>query len=523
MKKFELTGEQLTITEIRDFVADSTLKVEIPQTVFKKLDEVRKFLEGEMGKRMIYGVNTGFGPMASHSISIKNLTQLQENLILSHATGMGTPIPDDYVLAAMLVRLNTLAKGYSGVSSELVHHLAEIINARIIPIVPEHGAVGTSGDLVQLAHIALALLGKGKVKYEGKVMHAADALKKIGLRPYVLKPKEGLSLINGTSVMSGISALLCVEARQLVALALRNGALALELVNAHGDGFSAKLQEVRPHPHQILAAKILRDLTADSKLITDRDGLLHTEKEGKDAHEISESVQEVYSLRCIPQILAPILETLEKFEKCISIEINSATDNPIVDMEGKQFLHGGNFHGDHVAVTVDQLKACLVKLTMLAERRTNFFLNTKTNGFLPPFLNGKTPGLTLGLQGLQFVATSTTAQSQSLAFPHNVHSIPTNGDNQDIVSMGTDATLLAAKVIENAYIVLAIELIALAQAVDIRSVQKLLSTESRALYKAFRDAFPTIIEDRDLTTDLPRVLELLRTTPLGDTVLLWKP
>lgn len=512
MGTLALTGENLTIDELSAVVENPEAMIAIASASTKNIARSREFLEQEMASRIIYGVNTGFGPMASHIVSPKNLAALQENLVLSHASGIGEPIKDAYVLAAMILRLNMFAKGYSGASLPLVEHLEAFINERIIPIIPEHGAVGTSGDLVQLAHIALALIGKGTARYQGAEQPVETILKKAKLKAYVLKPKEGLALINGTSVMTGISAITCFETSRLLSLATRLGALGLELVAAFNDGISETLHEVRPHPGQVKIAKTLRALLASSHLLRNRNTLDHNGngKNDYDTQEIPEDVQEVYSLRCIPQILGPALETLLKVRKTVEIEMNSVSDNPIVDWKSKTFLHGGNFHGDAVAVMIDQLKASLVKITMLSERRINFFLNHKVNKHFPPFLNMKQLGLNLGLQGLQFVATSTTAQSQSLAFPHNVHSIPTNGDNQDVVSMGTDAALMTAKVTENLAVVLAIEAVTLAQAVDIRDVKDRLSRDSRKLFELIRTAVTPITEDRFLTPELHKLIEILR-------------
>jgi len=232
-----------------------------------------------------------------------------------------------------------------------------------------------------------------------------------------------------------------------------------------------------------------------------------------ETYEISEDVQEIYSFRCIPQIIGPILEVLLTTRQTVETEINSVTDNPIIDHTSKLFLHGGNFHGEYIAVAIDQLKAAITKLSMLSERRTNFFLHHRINRHFPPFLNMKKPGLTLGLQGLQFVATSTTSQNQSLAFPHHIHSIPTNGDNQDVVSMGTDAAQFAMKVIDNTYVVLAIELVALAQATDILGIRRRLSDPARNLYEKVRACIAPIKEDRVLIHELPELVTKIKTDP----------
>ena len=498
MKKIVvLNGKDLTIEDVYAVAYDANVSVDVAPAAMKEVVRAQKFLEQEFDKKIIYGVNTGFGPMASHIVGNHELLALQENLIRGHAMGMGNPLPEAYALAAMVVRLNTLAKGHSGVSPQLIEQLKLFINRRIVPVIPEHGAVGTSGDLVQLAHIALALIGGGEVFYEGKRQSTAALLKRLRIAPYALRPKEGLSLINGTSMMAAIGSLMCVEARRLLSISIKTGALSLESVNAFTDSFSKDLHAVRPHRGQMMIAQTLEGLLASSRLLRSREKFQKTFKVTETTHKIPESVQEVYSLRCIPQILGPVFDILAKVSHEVGIEINSVTDNPIINLRTKTFLHGGNFHGDYIAAGMDQLKASLVKLTMLSERRVNFFMNHNVNQFFPPFMNLKKPGLTMGLQGLQFVATSTTAQSQTFAFPQHVHSIPTNGDNQDIVSMGTDAALLTARVIENTYIVLSIELITLAQAVDFLGEKNKYSKVSRELFGDVRRVFPLLVDDRE--------------------------
>lgn len=511
MTTIPINGTNLTINDLDEILTDPTCIIQITPDAKHAVDLSKQFIDQQAHGKIIYGINTGFGPMASHIISSHQQLELQLNLIRSHAVGAGDPIKSDYVLAAMIVRLNTLLRGYSGVSLELVERLQLFINHRILPVIPEHGAVGTSGDLVQLAHIALAVIGEGEVFYNNQRRQTNEVLTELGIPlTYELKPKEGLALINGTAVMTGIAATLCVDAKQLLDHAIKNGAFALEIVHAYDDGISEQLHDLRPHAGQKEVASKIRGLLKDSGLLISRSGLHDAVKAQDDVLELPQAIQEVYSLRCIPQILGPIYETLAKVTTTVEIEINAVTDNPIVDRESGDFIHGGNFHGDYIASAVDQLKAAFIKLTMLSERRVNFFLNKNVNKFFPPFLNLKKPGLTLGLQGMQFVATSTTAQSQSLAYPHHLHSIPTNGDNQDVVSMGTDAALLTAKVIENAYIVLAIERITLAQAADFTQETEKLSRSTRAEYSAVRDIFPAVIEDRAFSPEINNVVRLLK-------------
>jgi histidine ammonia-lyase len=511
MTTFSLDGTSFTIDQLDTFLHQNECTVHIEPTAIQAVAKAKNFVDQQANGKIIYGINTGFGPMASHIISAHQQLELQHNLIRSHAVGAGEPIKPSYVLAAMLVRLNTLLQGHSGVSLELIERMQLFINRRIIPIVPEHGAVGTSGDLVQLAHIALALIGEGEVVYDGKRQATQTVLNELAIPlTYQLQPKEGLALINGTAVMTGIAATQCVDARRLLDSAVKNGAFALELVHAYDDGISEQLHALRPHPGQVEVARKLRELLKDSQLLKSRSGLHETVKAQDDVLELPQAIQEVYSLRCIPQILGPIHDTLAHTTATVEVEMNAVTDNPIIDWERGEFLHGGNFHGDYIASAVDHLKIALVKLTMLSERRVNFFMNKNVNKFYPPFLNLKKPGLTLGLQGMQFVATSTTAGSQSLAFPHHIHSIPTNGDNQDVVSMGTDAALLAAKVIENAYVVLAIERVTLAQAIDFTQEAAKLSKPIEHDYRAVRSVFPAVVEDRAFSPELNAVVDVLK-------------
>lgn len=503
-----LDGASLNPRSLESFTRTSSTSASIRKTTLKKMSASHDLLLRESKSTPIYGVNTGFGPMVSHIIDPTKLSELQYNLVRGHSVGAGDPVPDRFVLAAMVVRLNTIIKGYSGSSPQLAETLCAMINHRITPLVPEHGAVGTSGDLVQLAHIALGIIGEGEGTHEGKRSQIAALFKTKHIQPHVLRPKEGLSLINGTSMMSAITALLVCDAERLLNIAVRSAALSFELVHAFSDVLDPVLHSVRPHKGQQAIAKIMRDLLKDSRLLRERTHDI-SEVQLDRTHETTILLQEVYSLRCTPQILGPIYETLLRTSDVVTTEINSVTDNPIVDSASKRFLHGGNFHGDYIAVSVDQLKAAMTKLSILSERRTNFFLNKAINRTFPPFLNLKEPGVTMGLQGLQFVATSTTAHSQTLSYPHSLHSIPTNGDNQDVVSMGCDAALIAHVVIKNAYIVLGIELIALSQAADYLKVDRKLSRSSKLLIAEVRKSVAAIRNDRSLYSEMTRLTEAM--------------
>jgi histidine ammonia-lyase len=504
-----IDGNSLRIPDVLGVITGSHL-VSLKKQTYAHHNRARAFLEKESKKNIIYGVNTGFGPMASYALGKDQLTQLQYNLIVSHAVGLGEPVAPEFIRAAMIVRLNTLAKGFSGVSVGLLEQLAKFINKGIIPIVPEHGAVGTSGDLVQLAHIALALIGEGEAWHNGKRKPVKRILQELRIKPYELKSKEGLALINGTAFMTGIATLLADRGERIFDLALANAALALEVTNSFSDSLSEDLHSVRAHPGQRDVAKELRDRLRSSKLLKHRNVFQKKFEANNDAYWIPELVQDVYSFRCIPQILGPVLESLQKHQQTVAIEMNSVTDNPVVRYDKKTIIHGGNFHGEYIAASVDELKASFAKLVMLSERRTNFLLSVHVNKRFPPFANLATPGFNLGLQGLQFVATSTTAQTQSLAFPHRVHSIPTNADNQDLVSMGTDAALMASKVLDNAYIVLTIETLTLVQLVDHLKVRNQLSDSSKKLYALCRKIVPTLTTDRPIQPQISLLVETLK-------------
>lgn len=513
VKKIILDGNNLSIKDLAMLVSDPSVVVAIAERAKKRVCQSKHFLDQQLKTdKIIYGMNTGFGPMASHIIGKNQLAVLQENLIKSHAVGLGESIPSSLVLAGMVVRLNTMLRGYSGISAELAERMAFFINQRIIPVVPEHGAVGTSGDLVQLAHIALGFLGGGEVFYKGRRRLTVEVMRKLKIPPLALQSREGLALINGTALMTGIAALLWVEMDRSLGLAVRLGGWGLELVEGFNDGLAERLHELRPHAGQVLVAKTLRRLLSSSERLQDRSRLI-TQNFTEDVLLVSEEIQQVYSLRCMAQILGPTFDTLERAKKTIEIELNAVTDNPIIDWERKKIWHGGNFHGEYIAALVDQMKIGLVKLTMLSERRINFFLNARLNKIFPPFMNLAKPGLTLGLQGLQFVATSTAAQSQTLGFPHHLHSIPTNSDNQDVVSMGADAALLAVKVAENALIVLAVEMIVMGQGTDFLGL-KGFSQSSREIYRGLRRIFPAVRNDRVITKELSKIMGFIKTSPL---------
>ncbi|WP_300689499.1 histidine ammonia-lyase [Chryseobacterium sp.] len=497
--------------ELKDFqkIIIGNEKIELDESLLSRVDKSFQFLKEFSKNKVIYGVNTGFGPMAQFKISDEDTHQLQYNLIRSHSSGIGNPLPADEVKACMLARLNTLSLGNSGVHQSVVYLLQELINRDITPLIFEHGGVGASGDLVQLAHLALVLIGEGEVFYKGERKSTKEVFEIEGLEPIQVEIREGLALMNGTSVMSGIGIVNAYKANQLTDISLRLSCAINEIVQAYDDHLSEALNGTKKHYGQQKVAERMRAHLADSKLIRKREDHLYTHFEEQEK-VFKEKVQEYYSLRCVPQILGPVLDTLEYTEKVLENEINSANDNPIINVEDQHVYHGGNFHGDYISLEMDKLKIVVTKLTMLAERQLNYLLNAKINEILPPFVNLGKLGFNFGMQGVQFTATSTTAESQMLSNSMYVHSIPNNNDNQDIVSMGTNAAVICRKVIENAFEVLAIEAITIIQAVEYLGFQDKVSSSTKELYDDIRKIIPAFSDDMVMYPYLEKVKKYLK-------------
>ncbi|WP_179008981.1 HAL/PAL/TAL family ammonia-lyase [Winogradskyella forsetii] len=467
--------------------------IEIETSVFQTIENSFNFLRDFSENKTIYGVNTGFGPMAQYKIADTDRIKLQYNLIRSHASGTGNPIQPQYVKAAMLARLNTLSLGHSGVHKSVIELMTELINRNIIPLIYEHGGVGASGDLVQLAHLALVLIGEGEVFYKGELKSTKAVFEIEELKPISVVLREGLALMNGTSVMTGVGIVNTINTRRLLNWAILCSSAINEIVEAYDDHLSLELNQTKQHKGQRAIAKQMRSHLSDSKLTRKREEFLYNKN--PDVKVFEEKVQEYYSLRCVPQILGPVLDTLNNIERILFEEVNSANDNPIVDVEKQHVYHGGNFHGDYVSLEMDKLKLVVTKMSMLAERQLNYLLNPSLNKILPAFVNLGTLGLNFGMQGVQFTATSTTAENQMLSNPMYVHSIPNNNDNQDIVSMGTNAALITKKVIENAFEVVAIEMITIIQAIEYLNAQDKVSSKTKKMYDEIRKLVPIFTED----------------------------
>ncbi|MCK5775511.1 MAG: aromatic amino acid lyase [Bacteroidales bacterium] len=486
--------------------------VEIAQIAMNRVERSFDFLKEFSADKVIYGINTGFGPMAQYRISDKDLKQLQYNLIRSHASGSGNIIDVLYIRATMLARLNTLLLGFSGVHPTVVAQLATYLNHEIYPIIPEHGGVGASGDLVQLSHLALGLIGEGEAFYKGERRQMSEILLELDLKPIEIHIREGLGLINGTSAMTGIGLVNLLNSRKLYAWAIFASGMINQIVESYDDHISEELNGVKKHKGQNTTAKNLRQILKGSQLLKKREEKLFAGLNGEKV--FSEKVQEYYSLRCVPQVLGPVLETIDNSCGVLIGEVNSVNDNPIIDVDNKNVFHGGNFHGDYVSFEMDKLKLAMTKLSMLMERQLNFLMNNKLNEILPPFVNLGTLGLNLGIQGMQFTATSTTAENQVLSNSMYVHSIPNNNDNQDIVSMGANSALMAAKVINNSFEVIAIHIIAILQAVDYLKSADKLSPQTRTEFEKLRKIVPMFIEDDIRYPDIQNMKDYIFNYPL---------
>ncbi len=483
-------------------------EVALDQTALAKVNINFEFLKKFSSHKLIYGINTGFGPMAQYKVNEENILQLQYNLIRSHSSGSGKLMPAQLSKALMIARLNSFMQAYSGVHTDVVELLKAMINNDICPCIYEHGGVGASGDLVQLAHLGLVLIGEGEVIFEDNVYPTIEIFNKFNIKPLAIHIREGLAILNGTSAMTGIGMINIIQARKLLSWSVLFSAMINEIVEAFDDHYSRELNIVKHHKGQNKIAAIMRDILKDSKMIRDRSEHLYN-PDNLDQEVFEDKVQEYYSLRCVTQILGPIYDTISQAENVLVNELNSVNDNPVIDHENHNIFHGGNFHGDYVSLEMDKLKIAITKLSMTAERQLNYLLNNKLNQKLPPFVNLGVLGLNFGMQGMQFTATSTVAENQTLSFPMYVHSIPNNNDNQDIVSMGCNAALMTKRVIDNSFEVLAIHLMTILQAIDYLECQDRLSSISKTVYDKVREIFPKFIEDQPKYKEMALVKEYL--------------
>jgi histidine ammonia-lyase len=461
-----LTGADLAIADV-EAVARGGAAVALDGDARERMQEARDVIEALVAEgAVVYGVTTGFGDLASTYIPAEQTGQLQENLLMSHAAGVGAPFPREIVRAMLLLRANTLALGHSGCRPLIVDRLLAFLAAGIHPVVPEQGSLGASGDLAPLAHLALPLIGRGHVEYHGQVLPALLALREAGLEPLTLEAKEGLALLNGTQMMSAIGALLLADADRLVRTANVAAAMSVEALLGTDVAFAAAYQLARPHPGQVAVAAELRHLLRDSGLQRAHHGSAH-------------KVQDPYSLRCVPQVHGAVRDALDHLRRVLDIELNSATDNPLVfpgggvaDADtlatgGGRVISGGNFHGEPIALALDFAKLAVAELGSISERRTALLVDHRLNGGLPPFL-ARSSGVESGMMIYQYTAAALVSEHKVLVHPASADSIPTSANQEDHVSMGSISARHARAVLIGVERIIAIELLVAAQALDLR-------------------------------------------------------
>ena len=490
-----LNGKELTIQDIKQFLKENgqiSISEEALVNVRKSRETVEKIIKN---KETIYGITTGFGLFSDVLIEQEKYNDLQVNLIRSHSCGTGKPFPDNVSLIMMVLRLNTMLKGHSGVTEQLVALLVEFINRRIIPVIPEQGSLGASGDLAPLSHLALALIGEGDVRYKGETRNAKEVLHEVGLEPHSLQAKEGLALINGTQAMTSQGVIAYIEAENIAYHAEWIAALTHQALNGIVDAYDEHVHIVRNFNEQVEVAERMRNWLEGSKLTT-RQGEVR--------------VQDAYTLRCIPQIHGASFQVLNYVKEKLELEMNAANDNPLIFDNDDETLviSGGNFHGQPIAFAVDFLKIGVAELANVSERRLERLVNPQLNGGLPAFLSPE-PGLQSGAMIMQYAAASLVSENKTLAHPASVDSIPSSANQEDHVSMGTIGARHAYQIIQNVRRVISIECIIALQAVEIKGVEKL-SPKTKEKYDELRAIVPSITQDRVFHHDIEKVCEYLR-------------
>ena len=489
-----LDGRSLTIENVVYIARNPTSRVSIDPSARSALSQSRQLVERAIQSgQTIYGINTGFGKLANVRVPADQIDQLQTNLIRSHASGVGAPLPAPVVRAVMLLRANVLLRPTSGVRPELVNALVDLLNAGVVPMVPEQGSVGASGDLAPLSHIGLALMGEGHVLSDGGAPAPADAaLKDARLSPYRFAPKEGIAFINGTQAQTALLAMMVHDARVLWRTAVGAAAMSLEALRGTPAPLDPRIHQSRPHPGQSRAAALMRELLEKSEI--------------RESHrENDPRVQDAYSLRCAPQVLGAVADAIAFAEQTAIVELNASTDNPLV-FENGEVISGGNFHGQPVAQALDVLALTLTTLQAIAERRVERLVNPDLSQGLPAFLTSD-PGLCSGFMMVQIAAASLVAESRALAMPASIGSIPTDANQEDFVPMGMAAAYKAGRILVNAQRVVAAELLCAGQGLEFLKPLKP-GRGVAQLYQQLRTLdppVPPLTADRPPGPDLERV------------------
>ncbi len=501
MKTVILDGEHLTLEQVLE-VAEGKAKVKISASVDQKIKRSRDFVEEalEQGEK-IYGVTTGFGLLSDQLINLSQIEALQRNLIRSHSVGVGPFFDEVTTRAIMVLRTNVLAMGYSGVRMEVLKCLVEMINRGIHPLVPEQGSVGASGDLAPLAHLASVMIGEGEAIFHGKMLPGRKAMEKAGIPILTLKAKEGLALINGTQVMTAAGILSLLRAERLCKLADIVGACTLDALKGTLTAFDPDIQKVRPFPGHLAVSKNFQKLCRKSEI--------------EESHKFCSKIQDAYSLRCIPQVHGAVRDGLSFVRKILEIEVNSATDNPLIFADQGKILNCGNFHGEPVAFAMDLLGIVVSELGSISERRIEKLINPALSG-LPAFLTTE-GGLHSGLMMVQVSAAALASENKILAHPASVDSIPTSADKEDHVSMGTIAARKGRDIVRNVEHILAMELLCATQGLEfLLPLRPGIGVQEA--YCVVREKVPAIKGDRRFSTDIKRIQHLIESGELLDRV-----
>ncbi len=487
-----IDGEHLTINNVVDVVRKG-FTVNLSEEAVLKIKKSREYVDKLVqNETIVYGITTGFGKFSDTFISKKDTEALQRNLIISHSCSMGNPLPEEIVRGVMLLRVNALAKGISGIRLETVNTLIEMLNKGVHPIIPEKGSLGASGDLAPLANMVLVMLGEGEAIYKGVRMTGKEAMDKAGINTVVLTSKEGLALINGTPVMTAIGTLALYDALNLMKTADIIASMTLEALKGIIDAFDERVHKVRGQKGQIITARNVLRIIEGSSLIT-RQGEI--------------KVQDAYTLRCIPQIHGASRDAINYVKDIISIELNAATDNPLIFAEGDMVISGGNFHGQPIALAMDFLGIAISELANVSERRIERLINPQLND-LPAFLTKK-GGLNSGFMITQYVAASMVSENKVLAHPASVDSIPSSANQEDHVSMGTTAARKARMILDNVQKVLAIEAFAASQAISFRE-EPVLGRGTKKVYEEIRKHVLPVSEDRIMYIDMDKLDKMIK-------------
>ncbi len=492
-KSVALSGNDLTLGQLYQIVYEG-YEVTLASIARERMEASRAVVE-RLGASdtAVYGVNTGFGALASVRIHSDQVSDLQFNLVRSHACGVGAPLSEDETRAMLLLRANTLAKGFSGVRPLVVETLLAMLTRGVLPVIPSQGSVGASGDLAPLAHLALVAIGEGEAIYKDSKIPGADAMRQAGVAPLKLEAKEGLGLLNGTQGMLALISLALREAEILIDTADVAAALSLDALRGTPAAFDERISRIRPYPGQTLTARNLTQLNRGSEI-----------RESHRSPEVDPRVQDAYSLRCTPQVHGAVRDALSQVRTTLSIELNSATDNPLVFAETGEVISGGNFHGQPLAMAADQMAIALATLAGICERRIDHMTNPHTSG-LPAFLTPD-PGLNSGFMIAQVTAAALASEMKALSTPHSIDSIPTSGDQEDYVSMGMSAARRLRRMLDALCDVISIEMLAAAQGIDFHAPLQT-GTEARKAYALVRSVSGVVDKDRALAPDISVVSE----------------